>query len=265
VRALLAQLAPEPNDPAANVATVVRVLQDHPAADLAVFPELFISGYDPQAADALAVPAGDAVLAPIADAARAHRTSVLVGFAEQYGGQVANSVMCIAPDGSWAGCYRKTHLFGADEHECFQAGTELIVADLGGVDVGPLVCFDMEFPEPARALARAGASLLVTVAANMEPYGADHALAARARALDNRCPHIYVNRVGEQAGHNFVGGSLVAGSSGELVTRLGRDAQLRCVAFEPRSDVPGEVDYLLQGRPDLVVRSHAFAHSQGGL
>jgi hypothetical protein len=59
VRALLAQLAPEPNGPAANVATVVRALQDHPPADLAVFTELFISGYDPREADALAVPAGD--------------------------------------------------------------------------------------------------------------------------------------------------------------------------------------------------------------
>ena len=55
-------------------------------------------------------------------------------------------------------------------------------------------------PEPARALAVAGAELLVTAAANMEPFDGDHALAARARALDNRLPHLYVNRAAARAG-----------------------------------------------------------------
>ena len=47
------------------------------------------------------------------------------------------------------------------------------------MDVGPLICFDIEFPEPARELAAAGAELLVTASANMAPFGPDHEVATR--------------------------------------------------------------------------------------
>ena len=47
-----------------------------------------------------------------------------------------------------------------------------------------------------RALALAGAELLVTASANMEPFGPDHEIATRARALENRLPHVYVNAIG---------------------------------------------------------------------
>ncbi len=102
---------------------------------------------------------------------------------------------CLAP-GTPPVVYRKANLFGAAERSAFVEGGELVVADVGGHRLGLLICFDVEFPETARALAAAGAKLLVTIAANMEPYGPDHALAARARALDNRRPHVYVNRTG---------------------------------------------------------------------
>lgn len=215
MQVLLAQVAPEPGDVAANVAAVARVLAQHPAAELAVFPELFLTGYDPPTAATRALAVGDPALEPLVEAARRHRTAIIVGFAERLGREVANAVSCIGPDGAWQGCYRKTHLFGPAEWSHFAAGNDLLIADLGdGVRAGLLVCFDMEFPEPARALSQAGATLLVTTAANMEPFGPDHPLAARARAFDNRRPHIYVNRVGEESGHRFVGGSLVTDAGG---------------------------------------------------
>jgi predicted amidohydrolase len=264
MQALLAQLAPAPGDPSANVTTVAGILDDHPQADLAVFPELFVSGYDPTTAASVALAPDDRAFWPIAHAARARRTAVMVGFAERLSDGVANSVACIGPDGSYAGCYRKTHLFGPEERDFFVAGDHLLVTDLGGVSVGPLVCFDTEFPEPARVLCRGGAAMLVTVAANMEPYGPDHELSARARALENRRPHIYVNRVGEQAGHRFVGGSLVAGPSGEIVAALGGESGVLCVEVDPYASVPSDLDYLSHVRSDLPVRSPAFAHIQGG-
>ena len=58
--------------------------------------------------------------------------------------------------------------------------------------MGPMICFDVEFPEVARTLARRGADVLVTISANMEPLGPDHDTAASARALENGLPHLYV-------------------------------------------------------------------------
>lgn len=222
VRVLLAQLAPVPGDVDANVAAVAELVAAQRDADLAVFPELFLCGYDPPAASALAVAADDRAFAPIRRAAREAGVAVLVGFAERAPeGAVWNSVACIDASGAWAGAYRKTHLFGPVEAATFALGDDYLVVRLAGARVGPMICFDVEFPEPARAVAVAGAELLVTVAANMTPYADQHRLAARARALENRCPHVYVNRVGHEAGLAFVGGSCVVDAEGRVLAEAG--------------------------------------------
>ena len=83
--------------------------------------------------------------------------------------------------------------------------------------MGIMICFDVEFPEVARSLARAGAELLLTISANMEPFGNDHAVFVSARALENGLPHVYVNQVGPvEENLTFVGGSTVVSSDGEI-------------------------------------------------
>jgi predicted amidohydrolase len=256
MRLLLGQLCPVPGDLAANVGVITGALGEHPAAELAVFPELFLGGYDLARVAELALDVGDPVIGELRAAARGAGTALVVGFAEALpGGGVANAVACIDADGTLAATYRKTFLFGAGEREAFVAGGELRIAGLAGRRAGPLVCFDMEFPEPARALARAGADLLITAAANMDPYGPDHALAARARALDNRRPHVYVNRCGDEAGMSFAGASAVIGPDGSVQHQLGRGPQLACVELADGPSTGSDADYLQHLRPHLAVEA----------
>jgi len=265
MRVLLAQLAPVPGDLDANAAAAAAAIAADPDAELAVFPELFLSGYDAASAGGLALAPDDAPLATVRAVARRHATALLLGFVERLpGGGVANAVACVERDGSLAAVYRKTHLFGAAEREVFAAGGELTVVELAGRRIAPLICFDVEFPEPARALARAGAELLVTLAANMEPYGPDHTLAARARALDNRLPHVYVNRVGQESGLTFTGGSLVAAPDGSLLAELGADAATRAVDVLLGARADDDVDYLAHLRDGLPVKAVSSPSVQGG-
>jgi predicted amidohydrolase len=262
MRVLLLEAAPEPGEPASNAETVRAALAADPGADLAVLPELFLTGYDPPAAHERAIGSDHEALELVRDAAGEAGAAVVVGFAERMpGGALANSVACIDGRGGWAGLYRKTHLFGR-EREVFTAGDRLLVVELGGRRVGILNCFDVEFPEPARALARAGAELLVTVAANMEPYGPDHALAVRARALDNRLPHVYVNRTGSEGRARFVGESLVAAPDGTPLLQLGSGAEAAVFDVELGTRPPAAVDYLRHARPDLPVEL-VTTHVQG--
>ena len=219
--ALLAQLESVQRNPRANAERAVEALAAHPEADVAVFPELFLSAYDLRSLDETARPAGCDELAAVAEAAAHAATAVAIGFAERDGdGSLFNSVACIDRDGMPAGVYRKTQLF-AGERKVFQAGAELRIVRLAGLAVAPLICFDVEFPELPRALACAGAELLVTASANMEPYGPDHELATRARALENHLPHLYANAVGTIGRLTFVGGSRSVGSSGEVLAEAG--------------------------------------------
>lgn len=225
MRALLAQLASIPGQTQANAERAEETLGTHPDVDLAVFPELFLGGYDLSLVQESARALDSPEVRAIAAAAAAAATAVVLGFAERAeNGSLFNSVVCIDRDGSLAGVYRKTRLFGA-EPKVFEAGDRQRLARLAGMDVGPLICFDIEFPEPARELAASGAKLLVTASANMAPFGPDHEVATRARALENHLPHLYANGVGEIGGFRLVGGSRSVDSSGGVLAEAGTDAE----------------------------------------
>ncbi len=257
MHALLAQLAAAPHDVGRNAARVVEALEHYPNADLAVFPELFLCGY------ALEEPMRGArrpdapELQLIADAAARNGTAVIVGFAEEMDGGIANAAACFDETGGLAGVYRKTQLFGA-EREFFIPGDELLVVSLAGRQIGVLICFDIEFPEPARQLALADADLLVTVSANMEPYFSVHELASRARALDNRLPHAYVNLVGTFEALEFVGGTRSIGPDGEVLAEAEprREQLLMAPIPQPGRPLDENLDYLSLTRAPLEVSTH---------
>jgi predicted amidohydrolase len=263
LRAVLAQLVPTPSDAPGNANRAAELVLEHRAADLMVFPELFLTGYDLGTARASGLGLDGPELARVREAAARAGTAVSVGFAERRGhDRVANSAAGIGAGGELGAVYRKACLFG-HEAEVFEAGEQLVVADLAGRPVGLLICFDMEFPEPARALARAGAELLVTAAANMEPFLSDHRLAGQARALDNRLPHLYVNRWGEEAGLRFAGGTRAHGPDGTVVAEAPDGvAVLEVTVPSPGAD-DDRVDYLAHLPADLPVLAATSGGARG--
>ncbi|HYY33085.1 MAG TPA: nitrilase-related carbon-nitrogen hydrolase [Gaiellaceae bacterium] len=243
--ALLAQLASAERNPRANAERAAEAIAGHPQADLAVFPELYLSGYTMNGLDELARSADAPELRLIAEAAARASTAVVVGFPERReGGRPANAAACIDRDGSLAAVYRKTQLFGAEE-DAFEPGEELMIVELAGTRVGPLVCFDVEFPETARQLGLAGAELVAVASANMDPFYVDHEVATRARAVENRLPLVYANAVGDLDGLTFVGGSRSVAPSGEILAEAaeGTERLLLAPVAEP-GDVDERVDYL---------------------
>lgn len=244
--ALLAQLESVLRNPQANAARAAEALVAHPDADIAVFPELFLSAYDLSALDETARPVACEELRVVAEAAAHADTAVVIGFAERNAaGSFFNSVACIDRDGTAAGIYRKVQLF-AGERKVFQPGRELRLVRLAGVAVAPLICFDVEFPELPRALAVGGAELLVTASANMEPFAEDHEIATRARALENRLPHLYANATGSIGGLDFVGLSRSVGPAGEVLVEAGAGETLLLAPVAAASTLDESLDYLGQ-------------------
>jgi predicted amidohydrolase len=256
VKALLAQLSPVAGDPAANAGRAAGIVESADA-EIVVFPELYLTGYDLERVGALAVEPASECVAGLRAAAAWSRTAVVVGFAERRGAGFSNALALIDERGEIVAVQRKVQLFG-EERVVFEPGEELVVAALAGRSVGPLICFDMEFPELARALARAGADLLVTAAANMEPFYSDHQIAAQARALDNRVPHLYCNRCGEEAGLAFVGGSRAVRPDGTIEAQTAEGERLLAVDFNPEP-ADDRVDYLAQLPEGIGVRAAANA------
>ena len=239
-----------PGDVGANVARAAKAVAATPAADLVVLPELFLGGYVLEGIERLALAPGDPALDPLADAARSAETAVVVGAAERVAGGVANSAFCLDRGGRPAGSYRKAHLFGA-EREAFVAGAALEPVRLEGVALGVMVCFDVEFPEVARTLTLRGADVLVTISANMAPFADDHEAFARARALENERPHLYVNRTGSESGARFVGGSRAVDPEGAVVAEAGAEPAVLDVRLGSAGRRDERTTYLAQRRPSL--------------
>lgn len=244
MKALLAQLRENVGDNRGNAQRAADAITSHPEADYAVFPELFLPGYTYNDLDSLAIEADDECIQVVQKAAAEAGTAVVIGFAEKLPTGVANSAACINTDGHLVTVYRKVLLFGR-ERDVFSPGNQLVLVPLGSHIVGPLICFDVEFPEPARKLAVAGAELLITASANMDPFYVDHEIAVRARANENRLPHLYANMVGAGEGMNFVGGSRVVSALGDVVIEGTRDTEQLIVCDVPeRMGVDERVDYI---------------------
>lgn len=255
VRVLLAQQCPAPRDVEANVERIRAQLRNSPDADIAVFPELFLTGYQVDQLDELAVPLDGATVAALRRASADAQTAFVGGYLERGdSGAVYNSMLIVDATGTVAGNYRKTHLFGK-ESSAFTAGGQLACVEVGGTRIGPMICFDMEIPEVARTLGFQRPDIFVGIAANMEPFHGDHLVASCARALDNRTPLVYVNRTGCELGFRFVGGSRVVDASGQVVADLGEAEGVAVVDVSLRRDVPADVDYLRHLRPELYQRT----------
>jgi predicted amidohydrolase len=260
----LAQLNPRLRETGANLERLREIVAGNPDAGLIVFPELFLGAYTVENIDELAVDLDGPELRAIADVAKAHSTALVFGAAEHLGDGVANSAFCVDGNGGVA-VYRKVQLYGS-EKGAFVAGDELLVVDLCGVRMGVMICFDVEFPEVARALARAGAELLVTVSANMEPFGNDHAVFASARAIENGLPHAYVNQVGPGENLTFTGGSTVVSADGEVLARAGSveetilRAELPLTASDSRESYLDELRFPI---PEVKVVQHEARAKSG--
>ncbi|MFH9860831.1 carbon-nitrogen hydrolase family protein [Streptomyces sp. NPDC017202] len=204
-------------------------------AGLLVAPEMFLTGYaigDDVAR--LAEPADGDSADAVADLAGRHGLAVAYGYPERDGETVYNAAQLISADGVRLANYRKTHLFGCFERDHFTPGDRPVVqAELGGLTVGLMICYDVEFPENVRAHALAGTGLLVVPTAQMHPFQFVAESMIPVRAFENQMYVAYVNRVGREGEFEFVGLSTLAGPDGVARARAGRDEELVFADADP--------------------------------
>lgn len=224
-------------------------------AGLLVAPELFLTGYaigDDIAR--LAEPADGESAKAVTEIAARHGVGVAYGYPERAGDRVFNSVQLTGPDGARLANYRKTHLFGGFERDAFSPGEQTVVqAELGGIRIGLMICYDVEFPENVRAHALAGTDLLVVPTAQMHPFQFVAESVVPVRAFESQMYVAYVNRVGPEGEFEFVGLSTLAGPDGVARARAGRGEELVFGDVDPEflAASRAENPYLRDRRPGL--------------
>lgn len=242
-RIALLQSSGRPGDTVKNLEILAGAVREAAAggAGLLVCPEMFLTGYAigpdvSRLAETADGPAAEAVSRTAAE----HGVAVLYGYPERSGdgSRVHNSARLVGPDGATLAGYRKTHLFGGFEREWFTPGDIPVVqAELGGLRVGIMICYDVEFPENVRAHALAGTDLLLVPTAQMHPFQFVAESLVPVRAFENQMYVAYVNRTGPEgeggSAFEFVGLSCLAGPDGTTRARAGRGEELLFGEVDP--------------------------------
>ena len=198
---------------------------------MAVFPELNVSGYDLDLVESEAEPIPGQSTERLVELAADHDVHLVAGMPERAGSDVFNDLVYVSPSG-YEASYRKRRLWG-DETETFATGADPVVAETPIGTVGLLVCYDLNFPELAIEYGTMGADILVVSAAWRPDFLQDWQLLLRARALDTTSYVVASNHVGEQAGRNHAGHSMIVKPDGTIGAELETDPGSATASISP--------------------------------
>ncbi|MGN7968333.1 carbon-nitrogen hydrolase family protein [Microbacterium sp. 22296] len=223
-----------PGDVPGNVARVARLLAEahDGGADVALFPEAVITGYDGHVfAGRLPNLADSSWLTPLRTVVDRTGIAAVVNTALQREGSRSLTTLLLVPGYEPVDAYDKQHLY-EDERPIFTPGVSGTTITVKGMRIALSVCYDANFPEHAAAAARAGAH----VYANSGAYfpGGEHRrdLHYAARALDNGMYVAFSGLVG--APHGFIGGSTVFDPLGRRIATVGEGRHLAFADMDPQ-------------------------------
>lgn len=221
-------------------------------SQLVVFPELFLTGYSVgENLNTLAETIDGPYMTKIRNLCKDYEIYSVVSFPEdgQHGNYYISSTL-IDPKGEVLGVYRKIHLFDSEKNY-FQPGSSFKVIDTPLGSIGMMICFDVEFPETARALKLMGADFIVIVNANMHPYQRYHHLFSQCRAMENEIPVIICNRLGKEDEIDFCGDSMVIDATGDILLSLKDKEQVQSVTLPIMQNLDPKMSYTTNRRKEV--------------
>ena len=197
------------------------------SCDVVVLPEMFTTGFSWPPLDPTDGPGSDVAWMQV--------------WANRLGAAIAGSVACldaedhprnrfwfIPPTGEGSPVfYDKRHLFTlAGEHDHFKAGDHRVEVEFRGFRILLQVCYDLRFPVFVRNDHPEPYDLAVYVANWPETRSAAWRTLLQARAIENQCFVVGINRSGTDGnGHRYAGDSLMADFAGALLADAGGDGQ----------------------------------------
>jgi predicted amidohydrolase len=207
-------------------------------AEILVLPELYLTGYAlGDRLEALAFATDAPALCEVSAIAKRHGLSIALGYPQRLDNGVANMAALWDSSGHLIVRYQKINLFGEAENRAFVCGSDLNISPLttrqSVVNVGLLICYDMEKAATVSAITDRGCELILAPTANMEPYRNAALVSVRARALETATSLVYANYVGNEGSLTYTGLSAIIGPDGEDLARAGSQGEALLIAEVP--------------------------------
>jgi omega-amidase len=187
--------------------------------DLLVFPEMTLTGFTMKAADFAEELDGES-FSFFSEIAQKYSAHVLAGLIEKSGKKYYTSLVHISSEGKLIKTYRKIHPFSySAEDKNYTKGEETVITKINDMTAGLSICYDLRFPELYRQYAKKKTDMIIVIA-NWPDTRIEHwRTLLRARAIENQCYVLGVNRVGKDPELKYPGYSSIIDPMGnELVS-----------------------------------------------
>ncbi|MBI1372133.1 MAG: carbon-nitrogen family hydrolase [Phycisphaera sp.] len=193
-----------------------------------VLGEMFATGFSLEV-DTIAENDTHETAAFLAELAREHRATVVGGAVtrDKNTGKGRNEALVFDAEGDEIARYCKMHPVSfLGELDCYVKGDRVVTFGWGDAKVSPLICYDLRFPEAFRIAVRGGTEVLVVIASWPAKRHAHWLNLAVARAIENQCYVVAVNRTGDDPNHTHVGGTRIIDFRGDVLADAGSNERV---------------------------------------
>jgi predicted amidohydrolase len=203
-----------------NKEKIISLLSNSEKTDLLVFPEMTLTGFTMKSSEFAEDIEGDSIYF-FKKIAVDYNTNVIAGYIERDNTKIYNTLVHIDRKGQELSSYRKMHPFSCSgEDKNFVRGTEIKTTMIDGWKTGLSICFDLRFPELYRYYAIDKVAMIINIASWPETRIEHWKTLLKARAIENQCFVIGVNRVGTDPTLNYTGCSNIIDPMGKEIFGL---------------------------------------------
>jgi predicted amidohydrolase len=223
----LVQYSPEWENVTKNISKIEELLNDTDKDfDLLIFPEMTLTGFTmncekfAEEIDGI----GTQLFMHISSALK---TNIFAGIIEQDTNRFYNTLVHFDNNGLIKARYRKIHPYSyGNENKHYTGSDEIVITDIDHINFGLSVCYDLRFPELYRFYVKEKVDACVNIASWPIPRIEHWKALLKARAIENQCFVIGVNRVGDDPYNKYNGCSAVFDPMGNNLVMVENDEKI---------------------------------------
>lgn len=192
--------------------------------ELVLFPEMSLTGFTMDINKLLL--SEEQIINWIKSLAIDNKINIGLGFSIKVDKKGKNKYTIVSESGDVLGIYTKIHPFTySGEDDKYYKGNEICTCTINEFQITPFICYDLRFPEIFQIASRN--SQIITVAASWPKSREEHWITLlKARAIENQCYVIGINRIGFGNGLEYNGKSIFVNPDGQILNEINSEEML---------------------------------------
>lgn len=218
----IVQFSPVWEQPEESIKVIDKILSGQQTdCNILVFPEMTLTGFTMRSQEFAEEIDGISTSYFIA-LAKKMKKHIFAGIIEKDDDNIYNSLVHFDDKGIITARYRKIHPYScAKEDKSYSAGEKPVTTKISDIRIGLTICYDLRFPELYRLYGKAGNEVIINIANWPVPRIEHWKTLLKARAIENQCFIVGVNRTGLDPKNDYTGFSGVFDPLGKEILLAG--------------------------------------------